>query len=61
MHSDPGREFLYTGGDVTVETLPVSRGMRATPIYDPTFARVLYIMNDEPLGVTATFDPADYG
>ena len=57
-----GAELLYTGGDVTVESLPVSSGyVSELGLYDPTFTRVLYIMNDEPVGVTVTFDPADYG
>ena len=52
----------YTGGDVTVESLPVSSAyVSELGLYDPTFTRVLYIMNDEPVGVTVTFDPADYG
>jgi hypothetical protein len=45
-----------------VESLPVSSGyLSELGLYDPTFTRVLYIMNDEPVGVIATFDPADYG
>ena len=57
-----GEQLLYTGGDVTVESLPVSSAyLSELGLYDPTFTRVLYIMNDEPVGVVATFDPADYG
>ena len=57
-----GAELVYTGGDVTVKSLPVSSGyVSELGLYDPTFVRVLYIMNDEPVGVTHTFDPADYG
>jgi PEP-CTERM motif/Domain of unknown function (DUF4114) len=57
-----GAELLYTGGDVTVESLPVSSAfVSELGLYDATFTRVLYIMNDEPVGVIVTFDPADYG
>ena len=57
-----GEQLVYTGGDVTVESLPVSSGyLSELGLYDPTFTRVLYIMNDEPVGVIVTFDPADFG
>ena len=57
-----GSQLFYVGGDVTVESLPVSSGYtNELGLYDSTFTRVLYIMNDEPAGVTMTFDPSDYG
>jgi PEP-CTERM motif-containing protein/uncharacterized protein DUF4114 len=63
-HAAPilGNQLFYVGGDVTVESLPVSSGYtNELGLYDPTFTRVLYIMNDEPSGVSMTFDPSDYG
>jgi hypothetical protein len=57
-----GAQLFYTGGDVTVESLPVSSGfVSELGLYDAAFARVFYIMNDEPVGTIVTFDPADYG
>ena len=57
-----GEQLYYTGGDVTVESLPVSSGfVSELGLYDAAFARVFYIMNDEPVGTVVTFDPADYG
>jgi PEP-CTERM motif len=57
-----GDQLFYTGGDVTVESLPVSSGFASElGLYDATFTRVLHIMDDEPPGVIVTFDPADYG
>ncbi len=57
-----GDQLFYTGGTVTVESLPVSSGfMSELGLYDSTFARVINIMNDEPPGVVVTFDPASFG
>jgi len=63
-HAAPimGEQLFYVGGDVTVESLPVSSGYtNELGLYDSTFTRVLYIMNDEPVGVSVTFDPSVYG
>jgi hypothetical protein len=57
-----GEQLFYTGGDVTVMSLPVSSGYTSElGLYDSTFARVTYLMDDEPNAVTVTFDPADFG
>ena len=57
-----GAQLFYTGGDVTVESVPVTSGfVSELGLYDSTFTRVFYIMDDEPSGVIVTFDPADYG
>jgi hypothetical protein len=57
-----GAQLFYTGGAVTVESLPVTSGyVSELGLYDSTFTRLLYLMNDEPVGVTNTFTPSDYG
>src|ERR1044071_4892051 len=54
-----GAELFYTGGDVTVESLPVTSGFTSElGLYDSAFNRLLFIMNDEPAGVIVTFTPA---
>ena len=63
-HAAPilGEQLFYTGGEVTVVSLPVSSGyLSELGLYDSTFARVTYLMNDEPNDTTVTFDPADFG
>jgi hypothetical protein len=58
-----GAQLTYTGGDVTVESLPVDSAFTSElGLYDATFSRLLFVMNDEPAGVTATFNPfLDFG
>ena len=58
-----GATLTYTGGDVTVTSLPVTSGfVSELGLYDSTFTRLLFIMNDEPAGVTVTFIPGtDFG
>lgn len=58
-----GGELFYTGGDVTVESLPVSSGyVSELGLYDSTFSRLLFLLVDEPPGVSVTFDPGtDFG
>jgi len=58
-----GGQLIYTGGNVTVESLPVSSGfVSELGLYDDTtFTRLVYLMNDEPAGVTVTFNPSAYG
>jgi len=58
-----GGQLYYTGGAVTITSLPVSSGyVSELGLYDGSFNRLLYIMNDEPAGVVASFDPgADFG
>lgn len=53
-----GAQLFYTGGDVTVESLPVTSGFTSElGLYDSSFTRLLYIMNDEPVGTVVTFNP----
>jgi hypothetical protein len=57
-----GAQLFYTGGTVTVESLPVTSGNTTElGLYDATLNRLLFIMNDEPPGVTVTFDPSTFG
>ena len=57
-----GDQLFYTGGNVTVESLPVSSGyLSELGLYDSSFVRVINIMNDEPPGIVVTFDPASFG
>jgi hypothetical protein len=57
-----GGQLFYTGGTVTVESLPVTSGfVSELGLYDAGFNRLLNIMNDEPAGVVVTFDPAALG
>jgi hypothetical protein len=64
VHAVPilGEQLFFTGGDVMVESLPVeSAFISELGLYDPTFTRLIHLMNDEPPGVVVTFDPADFG
>ena len=57
-----GAQLVYAGGSVTVTTEPVSSGyVSELGLYDGSFSRLLYLVNDEPVGVTVTFDPSAYG
>ena len=57
-----GAQLYYAGGDVTVTSLPVSSGyLSERGLYDAGFARLLFLMNDEPPGVVVVFDPSIYG
>jgi hypothetical protein len=58
-----GAQLTYTGGDVTVTSLPATSGfVSELGLYDDTFTRLLFIMNDEPAGVSVTFNPGtDFG
>ena len=57
-----GGQLTYAGGNVTITTLPVSSGyVSELGLYDSAFNRVLYLVNDEPVGVSVTFDPSAYG
>lgn len=57
-----GGQLYYAGGDVTVTSLPVSSGyLSQLGLYDDTFTRLTFLTNDEPPGVSVTFDPASYG
>lgn len=57
-----GDQLLYTGGDVTIETLAVgSEYQSELGLYDSAFSRVAYLVNDEPPGVIVTFNPATFG
>jgi hypothetical protein len=53
-----GGQLVYTGGSVTVESLAVTSGyVSELGLYDSSFSRLRFLMNDEPAGVTVTFDP----
>lgn len=57
-----GGQLFYTGGDVTVTTLPVSSGFQSElGLYDSTFTRLLFLTFDEPPDVSVTFNPAAFG
>jgi hypothetical protein len=57
-----GGQLFYTGGDVTVTTLPVTSGfVSELGLYDSTFTLLTYLTNDEPPGVSVTFNPGTYG
>jgi hypothetical protein len=57
-----GGQLFYTGGTVTVESLPVTSGFTTElGLYDSGLNRLLYIMDDEPAGVTVTFNPSAHG
>ncbi|MCG3171427.1 MAG: hypothetical protein CALGDGBN_03048 [Pseudomonadales bacterium] len=48
-----GAQLYYAGGTVTVTSLPVTSGYTSElGLYDSSFTRLGYIMNDEPAGVT---------
>ena len=57
-----GAQLLYTGGAITVTSLPVdSSYVTEIGVYDATFTRLLFLMNDEPASTTLTFSPAVLG
>lgn len=57
-----GGQLYYTGGDVTVTTLPVSSGyVSELGLYDSAFNLLTYLTNDEPPGVSVTFNPGALG
>lgn len=57
-----GAQLFYTGGTVTVTSLPVTSGFTSElGLYDSAFSRLLLIMLDEPPGVVVTFDPSASG
>ncbi len=57
-----GAQLFYTGGEVTVESLPVSSGyLSELGLYNSTFVRLIDLMDDEPPNVSVTFNPSDYG
>ena len=57
-----GAQLFYAGGPVAVQTLPVDSAYESElGIYDSTFTRLLFLVNDEPPDVSATFDPSAMG
>jgi hypothetical protein len=57
-----GAQLVYAGGNVTITTEPVSSGyVSELGLYDAAFSRLLYLVNDEPAGVSVTFDPSAFG
>jgi hypothetical protein len=57
-----GGQLFYTGGTVTIESLPVTSGFTTElGLYNSSFTRLAYLMNDEPSGVVVTFDPGSLG
>jgi len=57
-----GAQVFYAGGPVAVKTLSVSSTyVSELGLYDSTFTRLLFLVNDEPPNVSATFDPSAMG
>jgi len=57
-----GAQLFYTGGTVTVTTQPVTSGFTSElGLYDASFTRLLFLVNDEPANVSNTFDPSSLG
>lgn len=57
-----GAQLVYAGGSVTITTEPASSGyVSELGLYDGSFSRLLYLVNDEPAGVSVTFDPGAFG
>jgi hypothetical protein len=57
-----GAHVFYAGGQVSVKTLAASSAYESElGIYDSTFTRLLFLVNDEPPHVSATFDPSAMG
>src|SRR5688572_18506008 len=57
-----GAQLVYAGGNVTITSQPASSGyVSELGLYDGSFSRLLYLMNDEPAGVAVTFDPSAFG
>ena len=57
-----GAQVFYAGGPVAVKTLPVSSTyVSELGLYDSSFQRLLFLVNDEPPNVSATFDPSAMG
>jgi hypothetical protein len=57
-----GGQLYYTGGTVTIVSQPVSSGyLSELGLYDDSFTRLINLMNDEPSGVSITFDPGALG
>lgn len=53
-----GGTLSYTGGSVTVESLPVTSGFTSKlNLYSASFGFLKFLLFDEPPGVTLTFDP----
>lgn len=57
-----GGQLIYSGGLVTITSLPASSGyVSELGLYSSAFDRLIYLVTDEPSGVTVTFDPRDHG
>jgi hypothetical protein len=57
-----GAQLFYTGGSITVTSLPVSSAyLSELWLYDASLTPLLFLMNDEPPAVSATFDPSTLG
>ena len=57
-----GAQLFYAGGQVSVKTLPASSAYESElGIYDSTFTRLMFLVNDEPRNVSATFNPSAMG
>lgn len=60
--SIPGAQLTYTGGTVTVESLPVTSAfVSELRLYNSSFESLAFLTLDEPQGVTVTFDPGALG
>ena len=57
-----GAQVFYPGGPISLTTLPVSSEyVSELGIYNAAFTRLLFLANDEPSAVTATFNPSAVG
>lgn len=57
-----GAQVYYSGGDITVTTLPVTSGyVSELGLYDGTGTRLAFLTLDEPAGVSVTFNPGALG
>lgn len=57
-----GGQLTYTGGSVTVESLPVSSGFTSElGLYNSAFVRLAFLLFDEPPGVVVNFVPSSLG
>jgi hypothetical protein len=53
-----GAQLFYTGGDITVTSLPATSGfVSELGLYNSSFTLLMPIMLDEPAGVVVTFNP----
>jgi len=57
-----GEELFYTGGTLTITTLPVDAFYDSQlGLYDSTFTRLQFLVASKPAGASVTFDPSALG